>query len=675
MALSNNTRSAPTLPIISYGLGLLLVLLGERVFGTRPAVEYSLLVLATLALGLSTALRLVAKNATSSENVRIEAWLGWLTLGTVAALALAVLTQHQPTWFGIRPDLPSDVRDRRAGVLHIMWVAGLIGTVLPLVFAEAALSPMRKAARPEVSRVRSAAVAGLTLAIVALYGALFVYSASKVGVAADYSYFKTAKPSESTRRMVRGLKDNLRVVGLFPSVSEVRREVEHYVVDLARGSQKLQVEFHDRLLEPKVSRELRASQDGSLVLVRGELRQLINVGVDQKTARSVLRNLDQEFQKNLLKISRDAKVVYLTTGHGELNERKGPEVSSSGQGVQILRKLLEGQNFKLQDLGSAQGLSREIPKDADAVIVLGPTEPWALEELAALDAYARRGGHMLLALDVDARSVDIPREHTAGALPSSVTKPATKAGDISAKVEAAVHNIQTTGIGANVDEIARVVGVAFEPGTLANDRVYVQRRYDKSDYTQLVASRFSSHAAVSTLNRGNGNILLFGAGALKKIDSNDSGITFIVHAPPGTYVDQNGDFEIDGAESRGNFELVAAISRPASAARSKPEPQNAAQDKGAHDMRAIVMGDADAFTDLLLMNSTANRVLLVDALRWLVGEESFAGEISSEEDVRIAHTKEKDVFWFYSTILGAPVLVLMLGLLVVRRNRISGGRT
>ena len=189
------------------------------------------------------------------------------------------------------------------------WLASVLFTLIPLLFAEAALYPMRKAPQPESRRVQSAAIAGLTLALVALYGSLFVYAGGKFGVAIDYSYFKTAKASESTKRIARGLKDPVRVIALFPAVSDVRGEVERYLRDLSRGAPKIQVEFHDRLLEPKIARELRAGQDGSIILVRGEVRHIINVGVEQKNARTVLRNLDQEFQKNLMKLARDARVA------------------------------------------------------------------------------------------------------------------------------------------------------------------------------------------------------------------------------------------------------------------------------------------------------------------------------------------------------------------------------
>ncbi len=59
----------------------------------------------------------------------------------------------------------------------------------------------------------------------------------------------------------------------------------------------------------------------------------------------------------------------------------------------------------------------------------------------------------------------------------------------------------------------------------------------------------------------------------------------------------------------------------------------------------------------------------VDLIRWLGGEESFTGSITTTEDVRIEHTKQKDQAWFYATIFGAPSLLLGAGLVVTRRKR------
>jgi hypothetical protein len=96
----------------------------------------------------------------------------------------------------------------------------------------------------------------------------------------------------------------------------------------------------------------------------------------------------------------------------------------------------------------------------------------------------------------------------------------------------------------------------------------------------------------------------------------------------------------------------------------KPEPPK--------EMRAFVLADADIVSDLLLSNFPANQMLAFDALRWLGGEESYTGAVNTEEDVRIEHTKQKDLVWFYGTIIGVPGLVLGGGLLLGRRARRRG---
>jgi len=90
--------------------------------------------------------------------------------------------------------------------------------------------------------------------------------------------------------------------------------------------------------------------------------------------------------------------------------------------------------------------------------------------------------------------------------------------------------------------------------------------------------------------------------------------------------------------------------------------------KNPPEMRAYVITDSDALTDFYLGNNP-NVLLVLDAIRWLGGEESYAGAISNTEDVTIEHTKQKDLVWFYGTIFVVPFLVLGLGLVYGRRVR------
>jgi hypothetical protein len=170
---------------------------------------------------------------------------------------------------------------------------------------------------------------------------------------------------------------------------------------------------------------------------------------------------------------------------------------------------------------------------------------------------------------------------------------------------------------------------------------------------------------------------MFGAGSLERASGATEKVDFALKAVTGTFADENRNYRVDGAEKPGAFNLAAAVTRPRTAEPLKkkpPEPEKKPDTKKEQkadpdEMRAFVLADADAVTDVVLANVVANQVLFADAVRWLGGEESFAGEVNTEEDVRIEHTKQKDLVWFYATIFGAPALILGAGLFFARRGK------
>ena len=687
-SLPRPSGGAPPWTAALYLGGLVLIYLGEHVLVAFERGSRLVSVAGVFAVVAATALRFAPRFRAGGERKSIEVLLSALSVIGLLGLLIYFSTDGALSEkFGI-DTLPVERRDAIRELARVVWVSLIAISTLPMVFVETALRPMRNSERPESRRVRAAAGAGLSLSLAAIYGSLLVFAASGVDLRVDYSYFRTSRPSDSTRTYVRNMGEPLRVVAFFPEVNEVRAEVAGYLRDLATGAPQLKLEIHDRLLVPKLAKELRAVQDGVIVLARGTSIQSMSIGTELDTARPKLKTLDRDFQEQLLKILRTRRTAYFTVGHGEINDNARSSADESQRSAQVVRTLIQRQNFTIRDLGLGQGLAKDVPEDADIVLALGPTEAFSREELQALTRYADRGGRLVLALDGDAFSTKdlVTQEAPLGAPPPSAA-PAGSAGSPVASAPAPAAGV-AVGAAAAMD-LAGVVGLTFAADALANDKHYVPVRYNESDRICLVTNSFSSHASVTTLSRNSGRaaVVMFGAGSLDKGKAaGDAKIDFTIRSMSGTFRDKNRNYREDADEKGGGvFNLAASISKPikagASAERApdekaggKDKAKDKDKSKDAHEFRAFVLADADALTDLVMGRVVGNQVLFVDALRWLVGEESVQGLPNTEEDKRIEHTKQVNLGWFYATIFGAPALVLGLGLFVSLRSRNSGGK-
>jgi hypothetical protein len=687
--------SAPGWLLPLYLGGMTLVFIGERVLAGLEKGAGFVTGLGVLAVLGATLLRFAPRFRSGGDRRSIEGLLAILSVGGLVALALYGLsTPWGNEHFGI-DGLADATKTRTNELLTVAFSALFVLSTLPMIFAETALRPMRHAAHPESRRVRAAAGAGLTLAVAALYGALFVYAASGAKLDVDYSYFKTSRPSESTVKLAQSLPDPVRVVAFFPQVNEVKAEVERYLNELRPQAPKLQIEIRDRLLAPKLAKELRATQDGAIVLARGTTTQNVTIGTELKQAQAKLKTLDRDFQEQLTKLARARRTAYLSVGHGELNDSpKGPSDQLGARSASIVRTLLQRLNYLVKDIGLAQGLAKEVPDDADLIVVLGPTEPFAPEELAALDRYVKRNGKLFLALDADAFSTRDFVEAEAAPVPSpapSAKAPAPPASGSAAPAASAAPPVPPPPSAGPLNDLAGLVGLQYSTDVLANERMHARVRNDETDRTRLVTQSFSSHASVSSLNRGGSRVafVVFGSGSLEKARTATQKMDFAVKAPSGTFPDRNRNYTLDReTEKVTTYNLAAAVTltaedaalAAANAAGKPPEKKNDQEKKDKKgektappEMRAFVVADADALSDFVLGAVVPNQMLFVDAVRWLVGEETFAGPPNTEEDKRIQHTKQQDLTWFYLTIFGVPGLVLAGGVFASRRSRRERG--
>ena len=608
-------RTSPAKPSARWsalwGAGMLAVFLGERMIGSGGAravatVGGLLLIIAALVVRAGRAA------AAAPDRRYVErTLLGLYGLGLLA-VALYFVQSDLPMVLGKGKPLEHSW-PRLATALAALWPAVWLAAAWPIALIEMAYAQIARAPKIEVGRIRDAMYSGLGLAAALVFAFSLCYVASERDKKVDLAYFRTTRPGEVSRRIVRNLDQPIEVAEFFPEGSEVREEVDNYMQDLARESGQLKITHYDFDIDPVKAKEYGLSSNGVIVFVRGSRHDQLGLPREIESAKNALRTLDKEVQQRLMMMVKPPRTVALTQGHGERNWEKPANDTDKRPGVKAFRDVLVDQNYDVRYLSAADGLMQDVPKDVTVVMVLGPQKPFLPDESAALNRFIDRGGRLLIALD--------PENHV------------------------------------DMHEVLRPLDLEYHDVTLANDQVFARRTHQDNDRTNLVTITYTSHPSVTTLQRlgVRAPVILPGAGWLNANRTAKSGVTVDapIKAHHATFADKNGNFQQDPGEERRAWELAATAVKK--------------------DARVFVLADSDLFDDEALPVA-ANQLLALDVSHWLMGDEAFTGLTSTEADAPITHTRKSDVVWFYGTIFLGPAMVIMAGLMVTRAARRKGRR-
>lgn len=605
----NAARSWPVTVI--FGIGLLFIYVGERIVetgGSRALLSGIGAIVVLFTLGL----RIMRSRSTASERSIVEK--SFVDFQVVGVSALLLYFVQSDLWAKVGGATLDTTSPKLAGAMAVLWPALLAISVLPMVLMEFAYAAMARAPKVEVGRMRESTWSGLGLAFALVFAMAFQYVASERDGRVDLSYFRTAKAGDATRKLVASLDEPVKVSLFFPPANDVAEEVKSYFDDLKSESAKLEVELLDHPLEPTKARELGVSGNGTIVVSKGSRKESMVIGTELEKARSALRGLDQDVQKRLLLVAKNKRIIYLTQGHGE---RREEPIGSIDQRATIsgLRGALKEQNYELKTLTTAEGLGAEIPKDAAAVLILGPTTPFSPPEAKSIEDYGRRGGKLLIALDPES--------------------------------------------GLDFNELVQPLGLKFDPTVLANDSVFIRSTGGPSDRAILASASFSSHPVATTIGRSGQPVVFLTSGSVDELPAHpaDLVVDFSVRANAQTFNDLNNNFNADNPpEVRKSWGLVASVTRRA--------PSNKLEE----ELRAVVMADSDAIGDVVLAQVRTNQALVLDTLKWLFGEERVMGLTNSETDIAIVRTRQQDMVWFYSTIFLAPAAVVLAGFFARRKK-------
>ncbi len=613
--------------VILYLAGLALVFGGERVMAGDETFHPVLTGAGVLAV--IVALGLLARSR--AQQPQRSTALKWALVGAAGLLVYALTTDMAIETLGFADEM----EHRWMGVFGALWpILMLIGT-LPLIAVDHALLDSPVVVQPR--RIQQAATNGLAAALGIALVFPVNYLASEHNKKWDLTYFKTAEAGSATHALIENLTEPLDVRIFLPSSAETYGELKAYFEPL--DGDNFRVTFLDHAAEPRLTKALRVRDNGYIAITQGEIvlddeeekaegdddtpkpiTKTLKVGTEIDDAKRVLKKLDAEIQELIIKVAKGDRYAYFTVGHGELSwkGKSGPMEKVSG-----LKKLLQAMNFKVKELGVADGLAEAVPDDANMVFILGADEPFMEPEVAALRTFVEGGGSLFIALEPEFAK-------------------------------------EATDLERGEDPLADLVkdlGLRMGEGVLAQETKYVPLTRTISDRLNLGTDRFSSHDSTRVLSKNASQLFLFTptAGFLEETKEGDATVTITVRSQSEAWADLNGNLEFDKDGEKKKIRPLAAASLGA----------------GETPHRAIVVADANLFSDFALQN-LGNQRFVYDGVNWLLDESESSGETENEEDVKIKHAQEDETVVFYGTIFGVPLLVFSLGWARVRR-RMKGG--
>ncbi len=144
---------------------------------------------------------------------------------------------------------------------------------------------------------------------------------------------------------------------------------------------KFKYEFVDPEAQPALAKKMGITRDGTIVLQMGDQ----TVKVTDAT--------EEDLTAGLVKLLHPTKqVVYFLVGHGEHTPDKYGD-----SGYTFARRELQNKNYTVKVLTLAG--KKEVPEDANVIIIAGPQKPLADSEVKLLKEYVDKGGSLVVMLE------------------------------------------------------------------------------------------------------------------------------------------------------------------------------------------------------------------------------------------------------------------------------------
>ncbi len=374
----------------------------------------ALLLGALLALS-DPAINLLAQRRGWIQSLQRGAWVSWILAAIAAALFFLRFALEAPA---AKLADQSALLPRLRLLLLVLYFLSYAASVIYRIMSGLSES-LEAAASLSVIEQRARYLRSAAYSIFAVVPAIVLvnYAANVRNPTLDLTpgYFSF---SENGRAIVRSVTREVDVYVFLPEKQFTRRRGDTPISEVAKYEDDIRL-MMDQL--PVVNAKIRlhylnadleafnTSEFGNVtngtIIFRTLKPSVSDVTADSPyverrvyvNTESDLKKLEREAVRALVFVAAPARNVYFTSLNGE--RYAIPSTERNPGGVEALKSQLRYFNANLRSLDANNGWPGQIPEDADAVFVLGPTAPLDSSARAALLDYLRGGGKLLVAVD------------------------------------------------------------------------------------------------------------------------------------------------------------------------------------------------------------------------------------------------------------------------------------
>lgn len=475
--------------------------------------------------------------------------------------------------------------------------------------------------RKEKIAVASSATAGIVLAV-ALAG-MVNWLGFRHYVRGDWTSSKIYSLSDKTKNVLKGIKDDVRVVVLMTPSTPLFAETKELLSRYEAVSPRLKVEFIDPERDPlrtkQLAQEFGVSAANTVVFATGDRKKYVTsdqladydysgMQMGQPPKLKGFKGEEQFTSAILGVVSPKVPKIYFVTGHGE----RDPD-STGEDGMSQLRELLKRDNL---EVSKTTLLSGSVPADCDLLVIAGPKTPLTDVEKSTLSGYLEKGGRALVLLDPVLAKQQRP---------------------------------------SGLEEFLKAYGV------LVNDDLVIDpaRKLPFFDLSAVYVTDFRSHAAVDGLQGL--AVLLPVARSVTTTTATGATSTILLTTS-------------DKGWGETNLDLLVRTGQAEKDAKDTPGPvplgvvaqSEKDQDKG---WRLIVFGNS-AFAANAQVANAGNANLGLNAVNWLAKQEQALGIAArSPEQVQLFLSASQMRTIFLLSLVGLPAFAIALGVAVWWRRR------